>query len=93
MPVEGLSLTDEGLTYNGVPFSQASQGERLRVAVGMALAMLPEPEEGVRVILVRDGSLLDAANLKEVCDMVDDADSSGPGAGKPDWWEKKNPGK
>ena len=26
-------------------------------------------------------------------DMVDDSDSSGPGAGKPDWWEKKHPGK
>ena len=26
-------------------------------------------------------------------DMIEDADQTGSGAGKPDWWEQKNPGK
>jgi len=58
-PVPGLSFDDEGVTYNNVPFSQASEAEKLRVSVAMHLAMQPK----LKVVLIRDGSLLDSDNL------------------------------
>lgn len=59
MPVAGLGFDEEGVTFNGVPFSQASAAERLKVSVAMAMAMNPS----VRVICIRDASLLDSANM------------------------------
>lgn len=53
-PVAGLGFTDDGLTYNGIPFDQASTSVQIRVAVAMSAAMNPK----LRVMLVRDGSLL-----------------------------------
>lgn len=59
MPVEGLGFDEEGVTYQGVPFSQASAAEQLRVSMAVAMALNPK----VRVVIIRDGSLLDADNL------------------------------
>jgi len=58
-PVDGLGFDDDGVTYNGVPFAQASSAERLRVSVAMAMALNPK----IRVIRIADGSLLDSENL------------------------------
>jgi predicted AAA+ superfamily ATPase len=55
LPVEGLAFDEDGVTYHGVPFRQASAAERLRVSVGIAMAMNPD----LRVICIRDASLLD----------------------------------
>ena len=56
LPVDGLGFDDDGVTFNGVPFVQSSAAERLKVSVGMAMALNPE----LRVICIRDASLLDA---------------------------------
>lgn len=58
-PIDGLGFDDAGVTYNGVPFAQASSAERLRVSVAMAMALNPK----IRVIRIADGSLLDSENL------------------------------
>lgn len=55
-PVEGLSFDEGGVTYQGVPFAQASSAEQIRVSVAMAMAMTPK----LRVLRIKDGSLLDA---------------------------------
>lgn len=55
LPVDGLELTEGGVLLNGVPFDQASDAEQLRVSIAVAGAMNPR----LRVIRVRDGSLLD----------------------------------
>lgn len=69
-PVEGLGFTIEGhVTFQGVPFEQASQAERLRVSMAMALAMHP----GLKVALIRDGSHLDNEALRAVSDMAEEA--------------------
>lgn len=65
-PVEGLSLGDQGLTLDGLPFQQASSAQRLRVAVALALAANPK----LRVVLIRDGSLLDSDSLRLVGEMA-----------------------
>lgn len=63
MPVEGLSfatIADELiLTLNGEPFSQAASADQLRVSVAIAMTANPR----LRVLRVKDGSLLDKKNL------------------------------
>lgn len=58
-PVPGLSFSGSTLKLNGLPFSQASQAERLRVSV--ALGLLSKPE--IRILLVREGSRLDKTSM------------------------------
>jgi energy-coupling factor transporter ATP-binding protein EcfA2 len=70
-PVEGLGLEDGKVTLNGLPFDQASSAEQLRVSVAMGLAMNPK----LKVLLIRDGSLLDPDSLKMVAEMAAEADA------------------
>lgn len=58
-PIDGLGFDDSGVTYQGVPFKQASGAEQLRVSLAMAIALNPK----LRVIRIADGSLLDSDNL------------------------------
>lgn len=68
-PIEGLAMDETGVVYKGLPFSQASQAEQLRVSVAMGLAMNPK----LRLLLIRDGSLLDESNLALVSEMAEAA--------------------
>lgn len=55
-PVDGLSVSESGVVlYNGVPFSQASQAEKIRVSAAVGLSLNPS----LPILLIRDGSLLD----------------------------------
>jgi hypothetical protein len=60
MPVEGLGFGDEAILLNGLPFDQASDAEQLRASIAIAGALNPR----LRVIRVRDGSLLDEDAMK-----------------------------
>lgn len=70
MPLEGLSFDADGVLYNGVPFSQSSAAERLRVGIAMAMALNPT----IRVIRITDGSLLDSENLALIEQMAGEHD-------------------
>ena len=70
LPVPGLSFDEEGVSLNGIPFVQASAAERLRTSVAMAMAMNPE----LRVILIRDASLLDADSRQAITDLAREQD-------------------
>lgn len=66
LPVAGLGFTADGVTMGGVPLEQASAAEKLRVSVAMGLALNPK----IRVLLIRDGSLLDDRSMKLVAEMA-----------------------
>lgn len=66
MPVDGLGFDDQGVTFNGVPFGQASAAEQIRVSLAMAMALNPT----LRVIRILDGSLLDADSMAAVAAMA-----------------------
>lgn len=70
-PVDGLAFDESGVTLKGLPFSQASAAEQLRVSVAMGLALNPK----LRVMLIRDGSLLDKKSMKLVAEMAADNDA------------------
>lgn len=59
LPVPGLGIEAECVTLNGAPLEQASGAEKLRVALGIAIAAQSE----IKDILIRDASLLDDASL------------------------------
>lgn len=70
-PVPGLSFTADGcVAFNGVPFDQASAAERMRVSVAIAAAMNPK----LRVMLVRDASLLDEEGLAQLAKLAEEFD-------------------
>lgn len=67
-PMPGLSFDEErGVLLNDVPFQQGSQARQLQAAVAIGLALNPK----VRVILIRDGSLLDEDSMKLVSEMAE----------------------
>lgn len=70
MPIEGLDFDDEGVLYQKVPFSRASGREQLIVSCAMIMATNPE----IRVIVVRDGNVLDLEGLQILQDMAEATD-------------------
>lgn len=71
LPVKGLGFTDEGVTLNGVPFEQASTAEQIRASVAMGLASNPR----LRLMLVREGSLLDDESMRLLADIAAEHDA------------------
>lgn len=70
LPVDGLGFGEDCITLNGLPFEQASDAEQLRVSCAIAMASNPR----LRVIRVRDGSLLDEEAITLLAKMADKND-------------------
>jgi ABC-type dipeptide/oligopeptide/nickel transport system ATPase component len=70
LPLPGITFNELGVFYNGVPFEQASDGEKLRISVAIGMALNPK----LRVIFVRDGALLDSAGLKLIASLAKEHD-------------------
>lgn len=56
LPVQGLDFTEDGVTYNSLPLSQASHAEQIYVSMAMGMALNPE----LRVLLIKDGEKFDS---------------------------------
>lgn len=69
-PVPGLSFDEAGVTLNGIPLSQASSAEQLRVSVALAMAANPK----LRVLRIMDGSLLDSESMQIIADLAAEND-------------------
>lgn len=67
LPVDGLGFGEGIVLFNGLPLEQASDAEQLRVSVAIAMAGNPK----LRVIRVRDGSLLDENGMKLLAELAD----------------------
>lgn len=67
-PIDGLSINDDGVSFDSIPFNQCSAAEQLKISVAMGLALNPS----IKVILIRDGSLLDKDNLNAIAAMATD---------------------
>lgn len=70
-PIEGLSLGDDGVSFEGIPFEQASSAQQLRVSVAIGIAMNPK----LRVLLIRTGSLLDEDSMRLLSELAREANS------------------
>jgi AAA domain len=65
-PVEGLGFGDDEVLYNGFPFNQVSNADQIRASVAIGIAANPK----LRVMQIKDGSLLDDASLKILAEMA-----------------------
>lgn len=70
LPVAGLELTEDAILLNGQPFNQASDAEQLRVSIAVAGAMNPR----LRIVRVRDGSLLDNDSMAALTSYAEEND-------------------
>jgi DNA repair exonuclease SbcCD ATPase subunit len=68
LPVDGLAFSDDGLLLDGLPFEQASQEQQIRASAAIGLAQNPE----LKVMLIRDGSLLDEKHLAMLGEWADE---------------------
>lgn len=70
LPVSGITFGAGEILLNGVPFDQASDAEQLRASIELAAAMNPK----LRVIRVRDGSLLDSDSMTLLAALAEEQD-------------------
>lgn len=68
-PVDGLSVNIETKTvlYNGIPFENLSSGQQIKISTVIAMKLNPK----LKVILIREGSLLDNESMQAVIDMAE----------------------
>jgi len=69
-PVPDLVVTEDGVKVGDVAFEQLSTGEQVRIST--ALAMHANPD--VRVLLVREGSLLDEQSFHQLIETANRED-------------------
>jgi DNA repair exonuclease SbcCD ATPase subunit len=68
-PIDGLTFSIDGqVLFGGIPFDQCSQAEQLRVSIAIGMALNPK----LRVLLIRDGSLMDDRTLAMVAKMAEE---------------------
>lgn len=65
-PIEGLGFAESGVTFNELPFAQCSSAEQLRISVAMGFALNPK----LKLLIIRDGSLLDEDSLTDVAKLA-----------------------
>lgn len=70
-PVEGLGFNELGVTFNDLPFEQASSSVKIRTSLAIACALNPN----LRVMLIRDGSLLDSNSMQMVREYAEKHDA------------------
>lgn len=69
-PIEGLSVSEDGIVFNNIPFEQASQAEQIKISLAIAEAMNSE----LQIVLIKDGSLLDKNSMKVIRDFAKQKD-------------------
>ena len=68
MPVPGLGFNESGVTFDDVPLSQCSDGQKRLISARIGMAMNPD----LRVLWVNDASLLDTESINDLKVMADE---------------------
>jgi septal ring factor EnvC (AmiA/AmiB activator) len=69
-PIPGLAFGDNEVIYEGFSFNQASNAAQIRASVAIGMASNPE----LRVMLIKDGSLLDTKSVNMIAEMAQEKD-------------------
>jgi hypothetical protein len=70
MPIDGLGISDDGVTFDGLPLSQASESQRAKTSARIQMSLNP----GLRVMLIDNGNAFDAKNLEVLAAMAEEYD-------------------
>lgn len=73
MPIEGLSFSNDGVLFGGIPYEQCSEEEKYTVALAVGLKIVPK--DGIRVFLMRTGGVLDLGSLDNMLNTADAEDA------------------
>jgi len=70
-PIAGMTYDPDAkrLTVDGIPLAQCSHAQRLKISVSIAMAGAP----AIKVIFIRDGSMLDDESLALVAQWADES--------------------
>lgn len=69
-PIEGMSLEEDGLIWNGLPFEQASTSQKIMASVNVGMRLNPT----LRLLVCEHGSDLDADTLSALDEVVKEKD-------------------
>jgi DNA repair exonuclease SbcCD ATPase subunit len=67
-PVDGMLIEGDKVYVGGVPFSNLNTAEKIKVATFVAIAQNPK----LKMIIIRNGSMLDNKSMKVVSDIADE---------------------
>lgn len=67
MPIKGLSFSDDAVVFEGIPLKQVNSADQFKICLAMGMALNPQ----LKVILFKNGSLLDKKNLKYVAKLAE----------------------
>lgn len=69
-PLPEMTMDEDGIYFNNEPFEQASQSEKLIISCMICIALNPK----LRLMLIRDGSMLDREHLTLLNDIAEKHD-------------------
>jgi len=69
LPVKDLTFSDDEILYQGLPFNENQHPSSTIIGVGLKIAMAMNPN--LRLLIIKDGSLLDKKILNFVLKMVE----------------------
>jgi hypothetical protein len=69
LPVPGLEFDDETITYDGLPLNEEQIPTSKLINIGLKIGMAMNPN--LKLLVIRDGSLLDEDTTKEILEICD----------------------
>lgn len=72
MPIDGLSFSEDGLLFEGLPFTQEQLSTAKLIEAGIKISMALNP--ALRIMRIKDGSLLDNDTLTLIKQSVKEND-------------------
>jgi len=68
MPIDGMEFDEDGVRINAIRFDQLATGEQIKASAAIAMAANP----GLKVVLIREGALVNQANMAMLCKMAEE---------------------
>ena len=72
MPIEKLEFYDTGLMYDGLPLTEDNVSSSKLIEIGVRISVALHP--GLRIMQIKDGSLLDSNTLKAIKEIIKEND-------------------
>jgi len=69
LPVKNLEFTEDEVLYKGLPFNEDQHSTAVLIGVGLKISMALNPN--LKLLIIKDGSLLDGKMLKFILTMCD----------------------
>jgi len=68
MPLNGLAITEDCVIYEDRPFEQLSTSQKMKVSIAICLLLMDNKKE--KIIMIREGNLLDSKSIDIVIEMA-----------------------